>query len=192
MLNSLHYSITPCTNTTIIDEYGFFKPCVDINDFEWSVVISIIYVGGLCGNFLPNFTSKYISPIIVLWVGNLPSIIGVLLIFFFSSKWAFIIGRFLMGFTAGLTWNIGNFKDKLTLSTYLFFRYSSCSFKRFFWCFNNSLSLYCNFNFTIFRNLFSISSWLENFNRIIYNIIDFTNVFSSFDFEFTKVVNSSI
>lgn len=106
MLNSLHHSITPCNNTTIIEELSFFKPCVQMNDLEWSVVISIIYVGGLCGNFIPNFATKYVSPVILLWIGNFPAMIGVVMITFLSNIWAFIIGRFLMGFTAGFTWNL--------------------------------------------------------------------------------------
>jgi sugar porter (SP) family MFS transporter len=134
MLNTLHHSIVCDMNSTvIINPTEFFKPCVEISTLEWSIVISIIYVGGLCGNFIPNFVSKYLSPVVIIWFANFPAIVGVLLISVFSNVWCFIVGRFLMGFTAGFVWNIipihfsdiapahlrGSFGVSLTLGHYL-------------------------------------------------------------------------
>lgn len=110
MLNSLHDTITVCSNDSIVEilqnDEGFFKSCVPMDDFQWSIVISMIYVGGLCGNFIPDILKNYFSQSVIVWFGNIPGLIGIVIMSLFSSVWTFVIGRFLMGLTAGITWNI--------------------------------------------------------------------------------------
>jgi sugar porter (SP) family MFS transporter len=114
MLNSIHEVIVNCPNITlssghpfIPDGQNFFQPCIPMTDFEWSMVVSIIYIGGLFGNFVPDVAVRYVSPLTIIWWGTIPSLVGTIFMSLFSNVYLFILARFLMGVSGGVWWNIG-------------------------------------------------------------------------------------
>jgi len=87
-----------CTNS---ENYGFFQPCVMIDDFQWTWLQSMMQISGLIGGIVAGPFADVLERKFVLFLNNINFITGSLFMSLFSSFWLLLIGRFLNGLGVG-------------------------------------------------------------------------------------------
>lgn len=85
---------------------SFFQPCLGVSDDEWSVIVGSYFLGGFIGTSTTQLVERFIQPLHYLWGLNFVILSGIFLMSSFSNFIPFAIGRFLVGFAAGISWNI--------------------------------------------------------------------------------------
>lgn len=91
-------------NVTLCDDLGdgmFFKPCVWMDKFMYSVFVSVFVLGALIGGIFAGPVSDMLGRRTTLFFANVFFIIGSLMLALLSNFYVFVSARFLVGVGVG-------------------------------------------------------------------------------------------